>query len=346
MPTPADLRIPDRSAPGAQHTDVELLRRFADSVRKKQETMLGFPVNLDFDYRDPVDFLSLHLNNAGAPNQASEYGIDSKPFEQAVVSFFTDLAGGVLGEVSGHVAHGGTEANLFAVYLGRERYPDAVLYASAQAHYSIPKIARLLRLPHVAVDTGPDGAMSLDALARDMRDRSDRASVVVATIGSIGRGAMDDVPGIRRVASQAGVPGLSVHSDAAFGGMPAAFGRPPRPWAFADGADSVSISGHKIVGSPVPSSVVLARSADVRAIRQPDAAVGSDDDTISGSRDALSPCCCGTRCADSAAKGWPGGSTTAWRSPTTPSAGWRRRAGTRPGHRAATSCCSTRPPAR
>ncbi|MEU4742425.1 hypothetical protein AB0G02_18445 [Actinosynnema sp. NPDC023658] len=82
---------------------------------------------------------------------------------------------------------------------------------------------------------------------------------------------------------------MFVHSDAAFGGAPAAFGRPPRPWAFADGADSVSISGHKIVGSPVPSSVVLARTADVRAIRQPGAAVGSDDDTIAGSRDALSP---------------------------------------------------------
>ena len=289
MSTPADLRIPDRSAPDAGHADVELLRRFAESARQKQETMLGFPVNLDFDYHDLVDFLSLHLNNVGDPDQASEYGIDSKPFEQAVVSFFTDLAGGVPEEVSGHVAHGGTEANLFAAYLGRERYPDAVLYASAEAHYSVPKIARLLRVPHVAVDTGPDGAMSLDALARDMGERSDRAAVVIATIGSTGGGATDDVPGIRRIAAQVGVNRLFVHSDAAFGGMLAAFGRPPMPWAFADGADSVSISGHKIIGSPVPSSVVLARSADVRAIRQPDAAVGSDDDTISGSRDALSP---------------------------------------------------------
>ncbi|MEU4742424.1 histidine decarboxylase [Actinosynnema sp. NPDC023658] len=289
MPTPEGLRIPDRSSPGAEHADVELLRRFAESVRKKQQTMLGFPVNLDFDYRGLVDFLSLHLNNAGNPDQASEYGIDSKPFEQAVVSFFTDLAGGEPGEISGHVAHGGTEANLFAAYLGRERYPDAVLYASAEAHYSIPKISRLLRLPHVAVDTGTDGAMDLDALTHDMRARSDRAAIVIATIGSTGRGAVDDIPGIRRVAAQVGVRGLFVHSDAAFGGLLAAFGRPPRPWAFPDGADSVSISGHKIIGSPVPSSIVLARAEDVRMIRQPDAAVGSDDDTISGSRDALSP---------------------------------------------------------
>ena len=75
--------------------DVELLRRFAESIRKRQETMLGFPVNLDFDFHLLADFLSLHLNNAGNPGQASEYGIDSKPFEQAVVDFFADLAGGV-----------------------------------------------------------------------------------------------------------------------------------------------------------------------------------------------------------------------------------------------------------
>ncbi|MFE9750154.1 histidine decarboxylase [Saccharothrix saharensis] len=268
---------------------MELLRRFAESIRKRQETMLGFPVNLDFDFHSLADFLSLHLNNAGDPGQASEYGIDSKPFEQAVVDFFTDLAGGVPGEVSGHLAHGGTEANLFAAYVGRERYPDAVLYASAEAHYSVPKMSRVLRLPHVPVETGADGDMSLDALAHELGQRSDRPALVIATIGTTGRGAMDDIPGIRRVAAETGVPGVFVHSDAAFGGALAAFGRPPRPWALADGADSVSISGHKIIGSPVPSSVVLARAADVRAIRQPGAAVGSDDDTIAGSRDALSP---------------------------------------------------------
>ncbi|MEV1121966.1 hypothetical protein AB0I91_43510 [Actinosynnema sp. NPDC049800] len=196
MLTPAELRIPEHSAGGTEDGDVELLRRFAESVRKRQETMLGFPVNLDFDYGVLADFLSLHLNNAGSPGQSSEYGLDSKPFEDAVVAFFADLAAGVPGEVSGHVAHGGTEANLFAAYVGRERYPDAVLYASAEAHYSVPKIARMLRLPHVPVDTGADGALSLDALARELGQRSDRAALVIATIGSTGRGWLGEIEGV------------------------------------------------------------------------------------------------------------------------------------------------------
>jgi histidine decarboxylase len=204
------------------------------------------------------------------------------------VEFFADLAGGRDGEILGHIAHGGTEANLFAAYLGRERHPDGVLYSSAEAHYSAPKIARVLRMPHVIVDLDEQGTMDLGALEAEVRRRGAPA-VVIATVGTTSRGAIDDIPGIRRAASRGGAPGVFIHSDAAFGGPLAAFGAPARPWAFPDGADSVSISGHKMIGSPVPSSVVLARAADVAAIRRPGVAVGSDDDTISGSRDALSP---------------------------------------------------------
>ncbi|MEV6824929.1 histidine decarboxylase [Amycolatopsis sp. NPDC051102] len=287
MFTPEELRIPLRGD-GDQRSDVELLHRFATSVEEQSRRMAGFPVNLEFDYRPLAPFLSVHLNNAGSPGQASEYGLDSKPFEQAVTAFFAELAGGEPDEVFGHVAHGGTEANLFAAFVARERYPDGVLFASREAHYSMPKIARLLRVPYVAVDVDATGAMDLSALGREVGSRKAPA-IVVATVGSTGRGAVDDIPGIRRTCSDAGVDEVYVHSDAAFGGPLAEFGQPRRPWSFPDGADSVSVSGHKIIGSPLPSSVVLVREVDADTIRRPGVAVGSDDDTIGGSRDALSP---------------------------------------------------------
>ncbi|KOV87987.1 hypothetical protein ADL03_06205 [Nocardia sp. NRRL S-836] len=265
-----------------------MLQRFAASVQERSRRMAGFPVNLEFDYGPLAPFLSMHLNNAGSPEQESEYGLDTKPFEQAVTAFFVELSGGSPDTVFGHLAHGGTEANLFAVYVARERYPDGVLFASREAHYSVPKIAKLLRMPHVAVDVDEHGVMDLDALGREIGGRGEPA-IVVATVGTTGRGAVDDIPGIRRAASDAGVDEVFVHSDAAFGGPLAEFGQPRRPWSFPDGADSVSISGHKIIGSPLPSSVILVREVDADAIRRPGVAVGSDDDTIGGSRDALSP---------------------------------------------------------
>jgi histidine decarboxylase len=287
--THEQLRIPDRGDSVPADTDIALLHRLAESAREQEGRMLGFPVNLDFDYRPLTEFLTLHLNNAGDPDHASEYEIDTKPFERSVVGFFVELAGAAPGDVFGHIAHGGTEANLYAAYVARERYADATLYASAGAHYSVPKIARILRLPFVPVATDADGALDLAAFRRELRGRAGRPAIVIATVGTTGRGAMDDIPGIRRAAEEAGVREVFIHSDAAFGGPLAEFGDPRRPWAYPDGADSVSVSGHKLIGSPLPSSVVLVPEAGMRAISQPDAAVGSDDNTISGSRDAVSP---------------------------------------------------------
>ena len=35
----------------------------------------------------------------------------------------------------------------------------------------------------------------------------------------------------------------------------------PPPWNFAAGIDSIAISGHKMIGSPLPCGVALARKA-------------------------------------------------------------------------------------
>ncbi|MFJ9310801.1 pyridoxal-dependent decarboxylase [Streptomyces cyaneofuscatus] len=56
-----------------------------------------------------------------------------------------------------------------------------------------------------------------------------------------------------------------------------------------DGADSIAVSGHKMIGCPVPCGIVLARADQVTGIREPNVAVGADDDTLTGSRDALAP---------------------------------------------------------
>ncbi|MFJ7768070.1 histidine decarboxylase [Streptomyces sp. NPDC097107] len=289
-PSDQDLAIGElpRSRAGLV-ADGQLLDSMSGEMYRARDHMIGFPVNLDFDYRHLARFLAVHGNNAGSPYGSSEYRLHSKRFERAVVRFFADLAGAPAGGAFGYVTNGGTEGNIFGVYLGRERFPDAVLYASAEAHYSIPKIARLLRMEHEPIATDAAGAMDLPALEAACLRHGTRAAVVVATVGSTGRGAVDDLPGIRRVLAGAGTDRSHLHADAAFGGLLAALGPHPAPWGFADGADSVTVSGHKMIGSPIPCGIVLAHDRHVEIIRVHDAAVGADDDTISGSRDALSP---------------------------------------------------------
>ena len=67
----------------------------------------------------------------------------------------------------------------------------------------------------------------------------------------------------------------------------AAFLDPPPAWNFEDGADSIAISGHKFLGSPIPCGIVLARRAHVDRIGHSVAYIGSVDTTISGSRNGL-----------------------------------------------------------
>ena len=46
----------------------------------------------------------------------------------------------------GSVVASGTEGNIWALYLAREALPEAMLIHSPEAHYSIPKAARILRM--------------------------------------------------------------------------------------------------------------------------------------------------------------------------------------------------------
>ena len=64
--------------------------------------------------------------------------------------------------------------------------------------------------------------------------------------------------------------------------------RPPA-WNFAAGIDSIAISGHKMVGSPIPCGVVLAHKRNVDRIAQSVEYIGTLDTTLSGSRNALTP---------------------------------------------------------
>jgi histidine decarboxylase len=77
-----------------------------------------------------------------------------------------------------------------------------------------------------------------------------------------------------------------IHADAALAGLPLGLLDPSeRPgFDFADGADTISISGHKFPGSPSPSGVVVARRSLCDRYVRNVSYTGSPDTTIAGSR--------------------------------------------------------------
>jgi histidine decarboxylase len=80
-----------------------------------------------------------------------------------------------------------------------------------------------------------------------------------------------------------------IHSDAALAGVPLALLDKRPHFDLADGADSIAISGHKFIGAPFPSGVLITRRSAAQTLRRRIAYTGSPDSTISGSRSGHAP---------------------------------------------------------
>jgi histidine decarboxylase len=174
-----------------------------------------------------------------------------------------------------------------------------VLVASTAAHYSIPRIADMLRMPLLSVPTDDRDVIDYAALTARVRryrrwGRRNAAVVVVASVGTTVTEAIDDVRTVHTALDAAGVPDGSrwVHADAALAGIPLGLLDPAdRPgFDFADGATSVVVSGHKFLGVPVPCAALVVRdSARPGSHGRLVSYTGSLDATVSGSRSGHVP---------------------------------------------------------
>jgi histidine decarboxylase len=126
-------------------------------------------------------------------------------------------------------------------------------------------------------------------LRETLRIHRDVPPIIFANIGSTMKGASDDLAKIRSILADLAIADGYIHADAALSGMILPFVENPQPWDFEDGADSISISGHKLLGCPLPCGVVLARRKNVDRIARSIEYVGALDTTIAGSRSGITP---------------------------------------------------------
>ena len=113
--------------------------------------------------------------------------------------------------------------------------------------------------------------------------------IVLATFGTTMKEAKDDVSKIKSIVKNLAIQDHYIHCDAALAGSYGAFMEPRLPYDFKDGADSISISGHKFIGCPIPSGVIIAKRSNRDRIAHGISYIGSSDTTITGSRNGHSP---------------------------------------------------------
>ena len=270
-------------------TDQMQLDLFYEQLQQDASREIGYPVAFDFDYSALAPFLSFSLNNAGDPFMPMTYLLNSHDFEREVVSFYAQLARAPADQWWGYVTNGSTEGNLYGLYLARELLPDGIVYFSQDSHYSVGKNLHFLGMRHIMIRSQPNGEIDYEDLRETLRIRRDAPPIIFANIGTTMKEARDDIHRIRSILDDLAIENRYIHCDAALCGGYAAFLDPPPAWDFKDGADSIAISGHKFLGSPIPCGIVLARRAHVERIGHSVAYIGSIDTTISGSRNGFTP---------------------------------------------------------
>ncbi len=154
----------------------------------------------------------------------------------------------------GRFLTGGTEANLYAMYVAREKTGKTEVILPEHAHFSFEKAAKLLGMRLKWIPSGPDYRADVDRMAKAI---SKRTALVVGVAGSTELGKVD---AISRLARHCQKSKVLLHVDAAFGGYMLPFLPSAPRFAFdVPGVWSVTLDPHKMGQATIPAGILMLR---------------------------------------------------------------------------------------
>ncbi len=267
--------------------DQKTLEEMLEYIREQSRTFVGYPCRGYFDYSALFDFLYYPVNNVGDPYAPSTYRVHTREIEKQVLAWFAELNHVEEGDYWGYVTNGGTEGNIYGLFLARELYPSGMVYYSEDTHYSVAKNLRVLNMKHIMIKSQPSGEIDYEDLYHTLQIRRDTPPIIFANIGTTMTEAKDDITHIKSILDDLAIRQYYIHCDAALCGMTLPFIDGVPPYDFRAGIDSISISGHKFIGAPFPCGIVLAKKDYVNRIARSIEYVGTLDTTLTGSRNGV-----------------------------------------------------------
>ncbi|XP_011082256.2 LOW QUALITY PROTEIN: serine decarboxylase-like [Sesamum indicum] len=265
---------------------------FQEHLRERVSYYLGYPANHNCEhYLALSTLLQFNINNVGDPFKESDHGLHSKKFEVGVLDWFAQLWGIDKDEYWGYVTNGGTEGNLHGILMGRELLPNGILYTSQESHYSMFKIARMYRMDCETIASLATGKMDCNDLRDKLLINKDRPAIININIGTTFKGATDDLDLVVQTLEDCGFSRdqFYIHCDAAISGFVVPFLKQAPKFTFKKPIGSVSISGHKFLGCPMPCGVLLTRKRYIDILSTSIEYIATVDTTIAGSRNGHSP---------------------------------------------------------
>jgi histidine decarboxylase len=288
--------ITDRLIPSINDTSqndiAAILHDYHGKLEVATTNHMGYPYNLSHDYSRLKQFIDFSINNLGDPFIESNYGVHSRVFEIAVLDWFADIWHISKNDYWGYITNSGTEGNLHGIWTGRENFPTGILYASEDSHYSVFKAARMFKIPCEKITSNEEGSINLEHLKEQLLKNKGRPAIININIGTTLKGAIDDLDSIIDLLHECGYDDdkdFYLHLDGALVGIMISllesdyisFAKKP--------IGSISVSGHKFIGSPIPCGVVITRLKHITALSQNIEYINSRDATIMGSRNGHAP---------------------------------------------------------
>jgi len=174
-----------------------------------------------------------------------------------------DTAGGVF-------VSGGTMGNLSALHAARVSYSKTLtkkpdrwrILCSTEAHSSIAAVANVMDVELVKVPADSHGRMS-EAAARSALQNDGTVFAIVANAGATNCGAVDDLVGLSKLASECGI---WLHVDGAYGLAALASSDRRTEFTGIEKADSFIVDPHKWLFAPYDSCALVYRDSKKGAL--------------------------------------------------------------------------------
>ena len=284
-------------------------------IKDAKDFMIGYPINMVtpssdfFTWRRELFEAGIDqfaFNNVGSPYKHSHIPFNSHSLEKELIRRFAKIYGFKQEAHWGFLSNSGTDSNMQGLYMGRTILESKAgvlpkLYYTKEAHYSIQILKDLLGFEGVVVDTLKGGSMDTKHLEELVGYHSNNPVLVVATIGTTFKGAVDSVDQIQKVL-RGRVSYL--HLDAAlFGGyLPHTKFSDDLAVESTDGSggrkrryDSLAVSCHKFFGFPSPAGLFITTKDNFECFHKRFSEVHDPEyllqvpGTISCSRDGVKP---------------------------------------------------------
>ena len=241
------------------------------------------------------------------PNNLGNWSLE-KPFhlsgllEKKTIQYISNLLNSQNSKTGGYLTSGGTEANIFSMWLGRnflKRKTDVrkmTVIKTGLTHYSIAKAADVTNID--IVDTsissknwGMDPIFFKETIKKEYK-KGKRGFLIPLTIGYTITGSDDPIEEIDKAISELKkeLRGADFFCwiDAAFSGIIKPFIEPKfSPFKYKN-VSAFLTDFHKFPAIPYPSGIILYRNSLIKNIEKEVSYIGRKDTTLLGSRSGIS----------------------------------------------------------